>query len=131
MAAPAGTSRYKYISLESNPSIQSCSLRILVLHPAKDNEEPLQCALSHSTYGGIIANYAKLQYNAISYTWGTGERSQSLLVDDDSPKGASEVLICVSRWLAKRHYSPGPGNAGGISEIISIVFSRVIYCNLC
>jgi hypothetical protein len=93
MAASAGASSYKYISLENKPSIQSCSLRILVLHPAKNGEDPLRCSLSHCTYGEIIANYVQLRYNAISYTWGTDERSQPLLVDDDSPKGASEVLI--------------------------------------
>jgi hypothetical protein len=93
MAASAAASKYTYISLESNSSLLSCSLRVLVLHPAKDTEAPLQCALNHSTYGEVIENYAKLRYNAISYTWGTDERSQPLLVDDDSPVGASEVLI--------------------------------------
>ncbi|KAK2591090.1 hypothetical protein QQS21_011223 [Conoideocrella luteorostrata] len=67
---------YKYPPL---PNIRS--IRILTLQPSTSQSDPLIGSLAIKSLDSFLNNEATSSYETISYVWGTGGRTESLLCD--------------------------------------------------
>lgn len=56
-------------------------IRLLTLLPAKDLTEPLRCGLKASE---LLASEGAVEYEALSYTWGTEAATEMLIVHEDA-----------------------------------------------
>ena len=63
---------YRYQPLEHSDSI-----RTLVLHPSRNESDPIKCTLRH-----IRLSHEALPYDALSYTWGDPDQIHVIYLDD-------------------------------------------------
>lgn len=68
---------YEYESFQDGRSI-----RILTLHPAQSQEEPLRGNLSTESLDGSGAEASEIDFEAVSYVWGSRKRVQQLSCGD-------------------------------------------------
>ena len=77
---PSPTELYKYRPLETSETI-----RVIVLQPARNHNEPLDCNIIHQDRREILLNIRDEQhFEAVSYTWGNPELSCKIVCDEKS-----------------------------------------------
>ena len=77
---PSPTELYKYRPLETSETI-----RVIVLQPARNHNEPLDCNIIHQDRREILLDIRDEQhFEAVSYTWGNPELSCKIVCDEKS-----------------------------------------------
>jgi len=54
------------------PILSPYDIRVLILHAAEKDDDPIECVLTHQTSSNA-------QYQALSYTWGDGKATRTIL----------------------------------------------------
>lgn len=101
--------------LESYPyqPLAVLSFRVLILKNGKEN---LTCSIHHTTLN------SSLQYAALSYEWGSGEKDQKLIVEDDHGGLLGYVDITDTLSNALR-------NIAGTDSLPNVVFADQVSIN--
>lgn len=88
--------QYKFTPLESPDHI-----RLLVLHPAKYEEDRIECQLITTSLACDAPRYI---YEALSYTWGTESPRHKIYIRADSPSPSSYSLRDEARHIIHKIY---------------------------
>jgi Heterokaryon incompatibility protein (HET) len=83
--------QYRYSPLSQKPNV----IRLLVLLPSRDKPEILRCELVEYTIRET--DKANHPYEALSYVWGSMDKPQSIIIDDQKLEVTQNLYAALLR----------------------------------